>query len=328
MSMEVPETGALDRPVVNDPQPGVPAFNRILTGDSRSLLAGIPAESVDLSFWSPPYHVGKAYEQGVTFAGWCDLLREVIAGHTRIIKPGSFLAINIGDILCFADPAMPRIQAHNLGGKRSSVTTGQVLELKAQHPEATRHELARMLGCSEQTIQRRIEHNNVRGGKADASTRIKLTGCMVAEWAEAAGFYLYDQRIWHKDPSWANSRWHSVSYRAVDEFEHVYVFWRPGITTYDRDRLTPLEWSSWGSRGVWDIPSVRRNGRHEAEFSEELARRVIRLFSPAGGVVLDPFLGSGTTAVVAKQLGRQWIGIEKDPRYTALARARIQCTLI
>ncbi len=302
--------------------------NRVLTGDARSLLGTLPAGSVDLSFWSPPYHVGKSWEEDATFPEWGDLLRDVIAAHTRILKPGCFLVVNIGDILCFADPAMPRMQAHNVGGKRSPVTAEQIHVLKARQPELSRHQLAAQLGCSEQTIQRRIEHNNVRGGKSVPSTKIKLTGGMVAEWAEAAGLYLHDQRIWRKDPSWANSRWHSVSYRAVDEFEHLYVFWRPGITTYDRNRLTPEEWSAWGSRGVWDIPSVRRNGRHEAEFPEELARRVIQLFSPPGGVVLDPFLGSGTTAVVAKQLGRQWVGIEKDPRYAALARSRIQCTLI
>ena len=154
-----------------------------------------------------------------------------------------------------------------------------------------------------------------------------LTGPYLAAWAEDAGFHLYDQRIWHKDPCWKNNRWHSNSYRAVDEFEHVYIFWRPGVTEYDRDRLTPDEWSQWGSRGVWKIPSVRRNGRHEAEFPEELARRVIQLFSPPGGVVVDAFVGSGTTTAVAKQMGRRWIGIEIDPKNAALARARTAWTL-
>ena len=179
-----------------------------------------------------------------------------------------------------------------------------------------------MLGCSEQTVQRRLEHNNVRGGKHQAATKVLLTGCMVAEWAEAVGLYLYDQRIWHKDPCWANSRWHSTSYRAVDEFEHVYVFWQPGIVRYDRARLTASEWSQWGSRGVWRIRSVRRNDRHEAEFPMELATRIIRLFSPEGGIVLDPFVGSGTTAVAAKLLNRHWLGIELNAEYAEIARER------
>ena len=299
-------------------------FNRIVAGDAREELRKLPAASIDLSFWSPPYCVGKSYERHLSFDDWRELLRSVIHDHSRIVKPGGFLAVNIADILCFPDPSMPKFQADNMRRKTSAVTREQVLAAREAHPQARRQELAALLGCSEQTIQRRLEHNNVRGGKQSASTKVLLTGCMVAEWAEEAGFYLYDQRIWHKDPCWANSRWHSNSYRAVDEFEHVYVFWRPGITQYDRHRLTPSEWAEWGSRGVWNIRSVGHNSRHEAEFPEELANRVIRLFSPVGGVVLDPFVGTGTTTTAAKQLGRQWLGIDIEAEYAHMARRRTE----
>lgn len=296
--------------------------NCIVTGDARDILPMLPPESVDLSFWSPPYYVGKSYEKHLSFPEWQLLISEVIQCHAGIIRPGGFLAINIADILCFPDPSMPRFQADNVRGKKSGVTREQIENALRTRPNANRHELASMLGCSEQTIQRRMEHNNVRGGKHGSSTKVLLTGGMVVEWAEKAGFYLHDQRIWHKDPCWANSRWHSTSYRAVDEFEHVYVFWKPGITTYDRARLTDKEWAEWGSRGVWNIRSVHRNHRHEAEFPEELAERVIRLFSPKGGVVVDPFVGAGTTTSVAKRLGRQWLGIDTVSDYTEMAERR------
>ena len=296
--------------------------NRILTGDARSILPDLPQDSIDLSFWSPPYYVGKSYEKHLSFEEWQSLVRDVIHCHKSIIKPGGFIAVNIGDILCFPDDSMPKFQADNVRRKKIPITREDILAVKQHHPEANRHELARILGCSEQTIQRRLENNNVRGGKQTNSTKIMLTGCLITQWAEEAGFYLYDQRIWHKDPCWANSRWHSNSYRAVDEFEHVYVFWKPGITEYDRERLDSEEWAIWGSRGVWNIPSVRRNDRHEAEFPEELARRVIRLFSPVDGVVLDPFVGTGTTTLVAKQQKRRWIGIDIDHNYTRIAKRR------
>ena len=246
--------------------------NRILTGDARSILPDLPQDSIDLSFWSPPYYVGKSYEKHLSFEDWQSLVRDVIHCHKSIIKPGGFIAVNIGDILCFPDDSIPKFQADNVRRKKIPITREDILAVKQHNPGANRHELARILGCSEQTIQRRLENNNVRGGKQTNSTKIMLTGCLITQWAEEAGFYLYDQRIWHKDPCWANSRWHSNSYRAVDEFEHVYVFWKPGITEYDRERLDSEEWAIWGSRGVWNIPSVRRNDRHEAEFPEELAR--------------------------------------------------------
>ena len=298
------------------------SVGQIVHGDARHVLADIPAHSIDLSFWSPPYYVGKSYERDLTFEEWQSLLCEVVNAHSRIIKPGGFMAVNIGDILCFLDDSIPRFQADNVRGKKVPITREDVLAVKAQNPSANRYQLALLLGCSEQTVQRRLEDNNVRGGKVSVPTKVRLTGCMVSDWAEAAGFYLYDQRIWHKDPCWANSQWHSNSYRAVDEFEHIYIFWQPGITEYDRSRLTNDEWAEWGSRGVWQIRSVRRNDRHEAEFPEELARRLIKLFSPPDGVILDPFVGTGTTTAVAASLGRQWIGVDIEETNVALAQRR------
>ena len=295
---------------------------RIIAADARAAMASLPPVSVDLSFWSPPYFVGKSYERDLTFESWSELLDDVMQAHARLIKPGGFVVVNIADILCFADPEMPRFMADNMRRKYVPVTRAMVEEAWAERPDASRKEIARVLGCSEQTVQRRLEGNNVRGGKYATPTKVFLTGTMLVDSAEEAGLYLYDRRIWRKDPCWANSRWHSNSYRAVDEFEYLYVFWKPGTTFYDRDRLTSEEWSEWGSRAVWDIPSVKRNDRHEAEFPELLAQRVIQLYSPEGGVVLDPFVGSGTTTAVAKRMGREWIGVERDPETAAMAEHR------
>ena len=297
-------------------------FGQIVTGDAREILLQVAPCSVALSFWSPPYYVGKSYESELRFEDWCELLQSVIRAHLPIIRPGGFMVINIGDILCFTDPQMPRFQANNITGKKQSITAEDVHAVKKTFPTANRYQIAQILGCSEQTIQRRLENNNVRGGKQEPSTRVLLTGNLICDWATETGFYLYDQRIWHKDPCWANSRWHSTSYRAVDEFEHLYIFWKPGITTFDRTRITAEEWAEWGSRGVWQIRSVRHNSRHEAEFPEELAERVIRLLSTEGDAILDPFVGSGTTAAVAQRLRRQWLGIDSDPQATLVARRR------
>jgi DNA modification methylase len=298
--------------------------NEIYHGDARTLLPRVEPNSIALSVWSPPYFVGKDYETYLTFRDWQNLLELVINLHFPIIKPGGFLVINIADILCFRDPEMPRIQAEAINKKRSLVTKDDVLRAIALHPDFSRYQLAKLLGCSEQTIDRRLHGNNIRGGKHESQTRVKIVGGLIEDWALKAGFYPYDRRVWIKDAAWENSRWASLSYRSVDEFEYLYFFWKPGITKYDRDRLSPEEWSTWGSRGVWQFPSVRVNDDHEAKFPVELPLRVIRLLSDPDEVVLDCFMGSGTTAIAAIQTNRRFIGIELEEKYVNLARAKIK----
>jgi site-specific DNA-methyltransferase (adenine-specific) len=237
------------------------------------------------------------------------------------------MAVNIADILCFPDETMPRIQAENVGGRRLAVSREAIERVLAQHPFWNRYQVARALGVSEQTIDRRMKNNNIRGGKQAAQTRVQLTGPIVADAAHDAGLYMYDRRVWVKDPCWENSRWHTNSYRAVDEFEHIYIFWKPGITRIDRQRLPPGEWSAWGSRGVWHIPSVRANDDHEAKFPLELASRLIRLLSDLGEIVLDPFVGSGTTAVAAIAHDRRFLGIDRDLNYARLAQSACDTAL-
>jgi DNA modification methylase len=296
--------------------------NKIYCGDARKLLPQIRPNSIACSVWSPPYFVGKSYEKYLkSYVAWRDMLEEVVRLHFEITRPGGFVVINIADVLCYADPGMPRFQAETVGQRRSPVTREQVLEAKVHHPNYNRDQLAALLGCSEQTIDRRLNGNNIRGGKYATQTRVKLVAGAVEMWARRAGFYVYDRRIWAKDPAWQNSEWHSSSYRAVDEFEYLYFLWKPGATTVDRRRLTPSEWAKWGSRAVWFIPSVRANDDHEAKFPIELPRRVIRLLTAPGETVLDCFVGSGSTAVAAVHTEREYIGIDLLPEYVSLARS-------
>ena len=146
---------------------------------------------------------------------------------------------------------------------------------------------------------------------------------MVEEWGTDAGFYLYDRRVWVKDPCWENSRWHSLSYRSVDEWEHLLIFWKPGITVVNRRRLDDGEWAEWGSRSVWQIASVRSNARHESQFPIELPRRMIRLLTEPDDLVLDCFIGSGTTALAAIRERRQFIGFDSNPDSIRLSQRRI-----
>lgn len=76
-------------------------------------------------------------------------------------------------------------------------------------------------------------------------------------------------------------------------------------------------------RSVWSIPTRPFKGAHFATFPPELPRRCILAGCPAGGVVLDPFSGAGTTAMVAIELRRQAIGIELNPAYALMSLVRL-----
>ncbi len=85
-------------------------------------------------------------------------------------------------------------------------------------------------------------------------------------------------------------------------------------------------------RDVWALPLVQgkerlhgKDGRalHPTQKPEEMLKRIIIASSNKGDTVLDPFLGSGTTAFVAKKLGRNWIGIEKSEKYVDIAQKRM-----
>lgn len=75
-------------------------------------------------------------------------------------------------------------------------------------------------------------------------------------------------------------------------------------------------------RTVWSVPLGKCREAHFAVFPEGLVEPCVLAGSPPGGVVLDPFMGAGTTARVARRLGRRYVGCELVPEYVALATAR------
>lgn len=120
----------------------------------------------------------------------------------------------------------------------------------------------------------------------------------------------------------------------VNWFEYVLIFHKQGKSRVsrvtqeqkDRSKLNFGEFK-WASESIWKIPP-ERNQDHPAPFPEEIARRLIKLFSFYGDTVLDPFLGSGTTAMASKTLGRKYIGIDLNPNFCKDARQRLTQELI
>lgn len=79
---------------------------------------------------------------------------------------------------------------------------------------------------------------------------------------------------------------------------------------------------------LWRVPSLKGNSKekcgHPSQKPEKLIERIVLSSSAPGDLVLDPFLGSGTTAVMAQKLGRSWLGFELDPSYIAIAQSRLE----
>lgn len=79
-------------------------------------------------------------------------------------------------------------------------------------------------------------------------------------------------------------------------------------------------------RNLWEIPVERHKTPHPTEKPEKLLERIILIGSKEGSTILDPFMGSGTTGVVAKRFNRNFIGIEIDEKYYDIAKKRIEST--
>jgi len=90
----------------------------------------------------------------------------------------------------------------------------------------------------------------------------------------------------------------------------------------EQSRLTQEEWNQYFA-GHWNFPGERQD-KHLAMFPEELPRRLVKMFSFVGDTVLDPFLGSGTTSLAAKNLNRSSIGYEINEEYLAVIKKRLK----
>jgi DNA modification methylase len=154
-----------------------------------------------------------------------------------------------------------------------------------------------------------------------------------------SNFFISRKLIWKAEIIWDKNNynckytawgsWKSPSNPYLKyTWEFLEVFCKGSIKHYGKKELADIsadEFKKW-TIARWDIPPETRMKEfgHPAMFPEELARRVIKLFSFKGDIVLDPFNGAGTTTVVAKRLGRTYIGIDISEEYCKMAMERIE----
>ena len=96
---------------------------------------------------------------------------------------------------------------------------------------------------------------------------------------------------------------------------------KPTKEQKERSAMTTEEWYTWFS-GHWNFAGAKQEG-HLAMFPEELPHRLIKMFAFRGDTVLDPFMGSGTTSLAAKNLERNSVGYEINPEFIEIARQKL-----
>jgi DNA modification methylase len=142
---------------------------------------------------------------------------------------------------------------------------------------------------------------------------LTLVSFALADALRRDGWYLRQTIIWRKPSAVEPMRLD----RPATSHEYIYLLAR---SEHYFARDPGMKW--WG-HSVWDLASDS-NGTHPAVMPTELAQRCILAGSSVGDVILDPFLGSGTTAEAAQQLDRKWIGCEINPQYLKFQAQRTQ----
>lgn len=251
-----------DAPYVeNQIPPG--ALDRIYPSSSEK-MDELPDSSIHLMVTSPPYNVGKEYDEDLTLGEYLGFLKRIWLEVKRVLVPGGRACINVA----------------NLGRK----------------------------------------------------PYIPLHAFIIRDMLEV-GFLMRGEIIWDKAASASASTawgsWQSASNPTLrDVHEYILVFSKgsfrreqPGkrADTISRDDFLQ------NTRSVWTFPaeSARKIG-HPAPFPVELPKRLIQLYTFEGEIVLDPFMGSGQSALAALETDRHYIGYEINPEYAQLAENRIQ----
>lgn len=226
-------------------------------------MAELPDNSVHLMVSSPPYNVGKTYDEDLTLAQYLAFLARVWAETYRVLVPGGRACVNIA----------------NLGRK----------------PYIPLHTFV-------------------------ARDMIEL------------GFLMRGEIIWDKAASASASTawgsWQSATNPTLrDIHEYILVFskgsYRRDKMEDRKDTITKDEFLEF-TKSVWTFPaeSARKIG-HPAPFPIELPYRLIQLYTFEGEIVLDPFMGSGQTALASIKSNRHFVGYELNSEYHNLANKRI-----
>ncbi|MCB8943167.1 MAG: site-specific DNA-methyltransferase [Ardenticatenaceae bacterium] len=260
----------------------------IIHGDCEDVLQEFPDNSVDLIITSPPY----ADQRKKTYGGihpdkYVQWLLPKTEQFLRVLKPtGSFIF---------------NIKERVVNGERHTYVIESILKMREQG----------WLWTEEYMWHKK----NSYPGKWP--NRFRDSWERVLHFNKDKKFNMYQDEVMVPVGDWAKTRLANLSEtdKVRDESKVESGFGKNVSNWVGRDMVYPTN--------VLHMATECYNRSHSATFPVALPEWFIRLFTQEDDVVLDPFMGSGTTAVAAKMLGRKYIGIDTDEEYCRLAKERV-----
>lgn len=265
----------------------------ILTGDCIDRLTSLECGSVHTCVTSPPYFGLRDYghdgQIGLepTPDDYVARLVEVFREVRRVLRDDGTLWLNLGDTMNNRRRIRSTSHQPSLNGFK-----------EGSWAEATKMGLTRL---------------SITDGGLKEKDAFGIPW-LVAFALRSDGWYLRQEIIWSKNFGKPEP---SID-RLPTRHEQIFLMSKSKRYYFDRPNLPAHAMGS-----VWEIQPVGRSD-HGAVFSEKVVEPCILAGAPAGGVVLDPFFGAGTTGVASRRLGRRCVGIELNPDYAQIAEDRIR----
>lgn len=310
--------------------------NVIYNCDCLEGLCNLPSDSVDCCVTSPPYFnlrdYGVANQIGLedTPEQYIQKLVNVFHEVKRVLTPAGTLWVNIGDSYAgsgkgaakYPDNAMKYKQCTNKGTVGCVSIVKKISEYKKKDLIGIPWMLAFALRNDGWYLRQDIIWAKPNPMPESVTDRCTKSHEYIFLLSKSPKYYFDAEAIHEKTvtkgaiPKKSPHRYGGDKYTA-----HPDEFYRTKSVNAYMDR----EYRN--KRDVWIIPPQPTKEAHFATFPERLVANCILAGCPINGVVLDPFMGSGTTAVVACKLGRGYVGFELNPNYVSIAQNRLANTL-